>query len=67
MDVFLVDLAVALRFGALRGELLDRGITIPNLDGLIAATALLHDLTLVTHNVTDFQYVPDLRVEDWLN
>jgi tRNA(fMet)-specific endonuclease VapC len=66
VDVLEVDLAVALRFGELRGQLLDNGITIPNLDGLIVATALVGNLILVTHNIADFQTVPDLRVQDWL-
>ena len=66
VDVLEVDLSVALCFGSLRGTLLDNGTTIPNLDGLIAATALVGDLTLVTHNVADFQAVPNLRIQDWL-
>lgn len=65
VDVLEVDLTVALCFGKLRGVLLDMGITIPNLDGLIAATALSHDLTLVTNNTADFKNVPDLRLQDW--
>lgn len=32
---------------------------------LIAATALTHDLTLVTHNVREFSRVVGLKVEDW--
>ena len=39
----------------------------PEMDLLIAATALVYDLTLVTHNVRDFANVPGLRVQDWLN
>ena len=34
-------------------------------DLLIAATALTHDLTVVTHNSDEFKRVPGLRVEDW--
>ena len=34
-------------------------------DLLIAAIALAHDLTLVTHNAAEFSRVPRLRVEDW--
>ena len=34
-------------------------------DLFIAATALAHDLTLVTHNVREFGRVPRLRIEDW--
>ncbi len=33
-------------------------------DALVAATALVHNLTLLTHNTTDFQWVPGLTVED---
>jgi len=35
------------------------------LDLLIAATALVHDLTLVTHNTQDFMNVPGLGLADW--
>lgn len=38
----------------------------PNTDLFIAATALVHGLTLVTHNTRHFQNVPHLAVEDWL-
>ena len=35
-------------------------------DLFIAAHARSLDLTLVTHNLREFQRVPDLKVEDWL-
>jgi predicted nucleic acid-binding protein len=35
-------------------------------DLMIAAVALVHDLTLATHNVKHFQAVPNLRIVDWL-
>lgn len=35
------------------------------LDRLIAATAILHDLTLVILNGVDFRAIPDLRLEVW--
>jgi tRNA(fMet)-specific endonuclease VapC len=35
------------------------------LDLRIAATALVHDLTLVTRNTQDFARVPGLKTEDW--
>ena len=34
---------------------------------MIAATALTHGLTLVTHNTQDFLHVPGLTIIDWLN
>ena len=33
-------------------------------DALIAATALTHGLTLVTHNTSDFSWVPSLKIMD---
>ncbi len=33
-------------------------------DALIGATALVHDLQLLTANTDDFQWVPDLRVSN---
>ncbi|WP_374942450.1 PIN domain-containing protein [Sphingomonas sp.] len=35
------------------------------LDRLIAATAIVHDLTLVTINGDDFRDIPRLRLEAW--
>lgn len=33
-------------------------------DALIAATALVHDMPLVTHNTADFNWIADLQVID---
>ncbi len=38
----------------------------PTADLMIAAVALVHNLTLVTNNTADFQSVPGLRLDDWL-
>ena len=35
------------------------------MDRLIAATAIVHDLTLITTNADDFAHIPDLRLEVW--
>lgn len=66
VQVLSVDVATALRFGEVRAKLVDVGLTVPTADLLIASTALLHDLTLVTHNTRHFANVPGLRIEDWL-
>lgn len=50
-----VDEKVALAWGKLRGELRSNGRVLPVIDALIAATALVHHLTVVTHNVRDFE------------
>lgn len=42
------------------------GQTIGANDLLIAAHARTLDLTLVTHNLREFERVPGLRLEDWL-
>lgn len=42
---------------------LSHGLAIP--DALIAATAIEHTLTLVTHNVKHFSYIPGLSVRAW--
>jgi tRNA(fMet)-specific endonuclease VapC len=60
------DPRCAERFGRVRGGLLQQGISVSSMDLMIASVALVHDLTLVTHNTADFQNIPDLRLEDWL-
>jgi tRNA(fMet)-specific endonuclease VapC len=60
------DAACAERFGQVRGTLLQQGITVSRMDLLIASVALVHDLTLVTHNTADYQNIPGLRLDDWL-
>jgi len=67
VQVLDVTLDVTRKFGEIRANLLDRGQATPDLDLLIAATALVHDLTLVTHNVQDFVAIPKLRIVDWIS
>ncbi len=50
------------RFARIRGELRRKGLLIGDPDILIAATAIHHNLTLVTRNVKDFQRVPGLKL-----
>ena len=60
------DSACAEEFGKIRGPLLQKGIQVPTADLMIASVALVHDLTLVTHNTTDYKNIPGLRLDDWL-
>jgi predicted nucleic acid-binding protein len=57
-----LDRAIVERFGILRGDLQRRGLTIGDMDLLIAATALHHDLTLVSRNLRHFSRIADLRL-----
>jgi tRNA(fMet)-specific endonuclease VapC len=60
------DSAGAQQFGMVQGGLLQQGITVPETDLMIASVALVHNLTLVTHNTADFQNIPGLRLDNWL-
>lgn len=55
----------AREYGSLRARLEKMGTPIGANDMLIAATALAHDLILVTHNTAEFGRVPGLTIEDW--
>jgi predicted nucleic acid-binding protein len=48
-----VDEPVADRWGSLAGQALKDGHPLPVVDGLLAATAIHHNLTLVTRNTGD--------------
>ena len=54
-------------FGELRGSLGRKGIAVASIDLMIASTALVHDLTLVTHNASHFARIPGLRLADWIS
>lgn len=61
-----IEAAVAQQFGELRARLLDEGRPTPTMDLWIAATAVVHDLTLVTRNLADFEHIPGLATTDWI-
>ena len=50
-----IDGAVAATWGKLAGEAEARGEPLPVVDGLIAATGIVHDLIIATRNTTDFE------------
>lgn len=59
------DDEAALIFGQIRAQLNRRGTPIGSYDLQIAAIALAHNLTLITHNTAEFSRVDELPLEDW--
>ncbi len=62
-----IDEKVALATADLQASLRKSGKSIEMPDALIAATASVHELVLVTRNVRHFQNVPGLAVESWFS
>ena len=57
-----LSLEIMRRFAIIRGYLQQQGTPIGEMDLLIAATALHHDLTIVTRNRRHFERVPSLKL-----
>jgi predicted nucleic acid-binding protein len=66
VQVLPIDETVADKFGEVRAWQLDQGLGSPELDLFNGAVALVHDLTMVTHNQKDYDDIPGLRRDDWL-
>jgi tRNA(fMet)-specific endonuclease VapC len=58
--------AVVLKAASIYADLHQRGELINDADILIAATAQVNNLTLVTNNHAHFQRIPDLHTANWL-
>lgn len=58
-----VDAATAQRWGRLTAN---AGRPLPAIDGLLAATALQRDLTLVTRNTRDFEGLGVRLIDPWM-
>jgi tRNA(fMet)-specific endonuclease VapC len=61
-----VTRTIADKFGEIRAGLLDIGINVAEMDLLNGATALVHGLTMSTHNTSDYADIPGLTIVDWL-
>ena len=59
------DDTAAEHYARIGADLSRRGTPIGPNDLIIAATALAHNATLITHNTGEFGRVPGLRMEDW--
>jgi len=60
-----IDRSIMDVFGDLKSNLAKKGTIIDDMDILIAATALSHNLVLVTNNIRHFAKVTDLKIENW--
>jgi toxin FitB len=60
-----IDAAVADRWGSLASHARSEGNTLSTIDGLLVATALHHNLTVVSRNVHDFQNIPVSVLSPW--
>lgn len=68
LDMFVslpLDDLAARKPGEIRNNLAALGTPIAPYDLLIAAIAIVNNLTLVTHNTREFDRVSELRLEDW--
>ncbi len=57
-----VDQGIAKKFGEIRANLKKKGNVIEDLDLLLAATCLVHGLTLMTYNKKHFSRIKDLSI-----
>ena len=62
LTVLSYDVAAARMYGQVRAQLESAGRPLADADLQIAATAIRHDLELVTGNVKHFKRVPGLRI-----
>ncbi len=60
-----IDMQVAARWGQLSGESERRGLPLPVIDSLLAATALVRGLQMVTRNIEDFQRCGVACIDPW--
>ena len=60
-----IDTTVMLQWGTLTAQLMRQGRKTPVMDALLAATALRHDLILITRNVSDFSQTGVDLINPW--
>lgn len=65
IDAAPFDQGAARAYGAVRATLSRKGKSLGPLHTLIAAHALALGVTLITHNIKEFQRVRELRIESW--
>jgi toxin FitB len=61
-----IDVSVADRWGLLAANARREGKTLSTIDGLLAATALQHNLTVVSRNVSDLAHTRVQVLNPWM-
>ncbi len=54
-------------YGKEKSRLRKGGIMISDFDLLIGTTAVASDLIMVTENISEFERIKDIRIENWIN
>lgn len=62
VDVLLLNRRIMQRFARIRGQLRRQGQLLGDPDILVGASAVHHDLTLISRNLKDFQRIPELKL-----
>lgn len=65
IDLLLITESIARHAARVRGRLKQQGLPIAMTDIFIAATAIEHDLELVSRNLRHFQRIPELRLSTY--
>lgn len=63
--ILAVDVDVAQAWGHCSARSESKGVSLPAVDGLIAATAICHGLTVVTRDVAHFDAAGSLTLNPW--
>jgi len=63
--ILMLDMEIALEWGTLLGHAERNGTSLPVIDAMIAATAVVHNQMLVTRNIRDFERLPVRIVNPW--
>jgi len=67
VDVLHWPKEAAMLYGEIRAELRTKGTPIGAMDLLIAVHGVFLNTTLVTHNQKEFERIPGLKIENWVN
>jgi len=63
--ILAIDAGIADRWGLLAAEAKSKGRALSVVDGLLAATAIHHNLTIVSRNLQDFEHTGTPVIDPW--